>query len=170
MAKDAKDTQSARCLNCRAEVQVPKTFAEGDSIGCGVCGASLKVQRTGTAIRLVLSDVAPLRDQIRQTQARIGALQSDLARARASLGIGANGLGLGVLYVVVQVAVDEKPLSSGLLVTAAAIAVACGVALELANYFFLAKRREMSRLSAEIRELETEVKQAHSKIRESLRR
>jgi polyhydroxyalkanoate synthesis regulator phasin len=51
-----------------------------------------------------------------------------------------------------------------------AIALVSGAALELANYLFLAKRREMARLSADIETLQGEVRQMQAKIRESLRR
>jgi polyhydroxyalkanoate synthesis regulator phasin len=167
MVKDARDTQTARCLNCRGEVQVPNTFADGDTIECGTCGVSLKVQRAGGGLRLVIADVTPLRDEMRSTQQRIRALESDLSRARASFGIGANGLGLGLLYVIAQVGLEEKQISAELIRTAVAVAAASGIGLELANYLFLAKRREMSRLSGEIAQLQSEVNQIQSKIRES---
>ncbi len=107
---------------------------------------------------------------MKSTQQRIAGLESDLARARASIGIGANGFGLGVVYLVAQVMLEDQSLSRALFVNAAAIAVISGIALELANFFFLAKRREMSRLSAEIAEAQKEVNQIQQKIRDSLRR
>ncbi|MGE0455403.1 MAG: hypothetical protein AB7O37_15135 [Vicinamibacteria bacterium] len=165
----AKDTLPGRCLNCKSEVQVPNTFAEGEIIQCGSCRLSLKILRRG-ALRLVIADVGPLRDELRFAQQRVAGLESELARARASFGIGANGLGLGVLYIVAQVALEEQELTRGLIGTAVAIALASGVALELANYLFLAKRREMARLSADIETLQGDVRQMQAKIRESLRR
>jgi hypothetical protein len=166
----AKGAQAGRCLNCRAEVSVPDTFADGDSIQCGVCGTSLKIVRGGGPLRLLIADVGPLRDEMKAVQLRIGALESDLARARASFGIGANGLGLGVLYVVAQVGLEEKQISRGLLLTALAISLVSGIALELANLFFLAKRREMARLSAEIDQARADLRLIQRKIQESVRR
>lgn len=169
MSTLAQETQPARCLSCRSEIQVPDTFADGDKTQCGTCGTALRVQRRG-ALRLVIADVEPLRLEVRSAQQRMAALESELGRARASFGIGANGLGLGVLYVVAQVALEEKPLSRELLVTATLIAVLTGVLLELANFLFLAKRREMTRLSQEIGEIKREIQDRQRKIRESLRR
>lgn len=164
-----KDVQLGRCLNCRGEVAVPNSFADGDTLQCGVCGMSLKVQRVG-GLRLPIADVAPLREEARALQTRLAGLESDLARARASFGIGANGLGLGVLYVVVQVALEEQDLSQALLLKAAAIAALSGIGLELANFFFLAKRRELGRLGADVGQAQKDLRQVQTKIRESLRR
>ena len=165
-----KDVTPGRCLNCRSEVMVPNSFADGDTLQCGTCRMGLKIHRGGGGLKLVIADVGPLRDEMKSTQQRITGLESDLARARASIGIGANGFGLGVIYLVAQVMLEDQSLSRALFVNAAAIAVISGIALELANFFFLAKRREMSRLSAEIAEAQKEVNQIQQKIRESLRR
>src|SRR5262245_3073977 len=166
-----KDVTPSECLNCRSEVMVPNTFADGDTMQCGVCGTGLKVHKSaGGGVKLVISDVGPLRDEMKSTQQRVSALESDLARARASFGIGVNGLGIGLLFVVSQVMLEDKNISRELLVNAAAIAAVSGIALELANFFFLAKRREMSRISGEIAEATREVNSLQQKIRESLRR
>lgn len=165
-----KDVTPGRCLNCRSEVMVPSTFADGDMLQCGTCGMGLKIHRGGGGLKLVIADVGPLRDEMKSTQQRIAGLESDLARARASIGIGANGFGLGVIYLVAQVMLEDKNLSRALFVNAAAIAVISGITLELANFFFLAKRREMSRLSGEIGTAQKEVSQLQQKIRDSLRR
>ena len=148
---------------------MPETFADGDNLQCKTCGVGLRVQRRG-ALRLVIADVEPFRHDLRAAQQHIASLEKDLARARASFGIGANGLGLGVLYVVARVALEEQPLSRELILTAAAIAVVTGILLELANFLFLAKRREMARLSAEIAELGKETQDLQRKIRESVKR
>jgi len=169
MATQAGETQPARCPSCRTEIQVPESYADGDNLQCGSCGMALRVLRRGT-LRLAIADVEPLRQEIRFTRQRIASLETDLARARASFGIGANGLGLGVLYIVAKVALEEAPLSRDLFVTAAVIAVVTGLLLELANFLFLAKRREMSRISADITELQKEVRERERKIRESVRR
>ena len=166
----SKDVTPGRCLNCRSEVMVPETFADGDTLQCGTCGMGLKIHKAGGGLKLVIADVGPLRDEMRSTEQRIAGLESDLARARASFGIGANGFGLGVLYLIAQVMLEDKNLSRALFVNAAAIAIISGAALESANFFFLAKRREMSRLSGEIASAEKEVSQLQQKIRESLRR
>jgi hypothetical protein len=150
---------------------VPNNFADGDVMQCAVCRMSLKITHTTAGLlRLVIADVGPLRDEMKSIEQRVAGLELDLRRARASLGIGANGFGLGVLYVIAQVMAEDKDLSRGLLLNAAAIAVVSGIGLELANFFFLAKRREMSRLSGEIDEATSEIRQLQSKIRESLSR
>jgi len=166
-----KDVTPAKCLNCRSEVLVPNSYTEGDTLQCGVCGMGLKVQKTGGGlVKLVISDVGPLRDEMKSTQQRVLALESDLARARASFGIGINGFGIGVLYVIAQVMLEDKNVSRELLWNAAAIGIVSGVALELANFFFLAKRREMSRIAKEIAEATREINSIQQKIRESLRK
>jgi hypothetical protein len=166
-----KDVTPAKCLNCRSEVMVPNAFTEGDTLQCSVCGMGLKVQKTGGGlVKLVISDVGPLRDEMKSTQQRVSALESDLARARASFGIGINGFGIGVLYVIAQVMLEDKNVSRDLLFNAAAIAIVSGIGLELANFFFLAKRREMARLSKEIAEATREINSIQQKIRDSLRK
>ncbi len=166
-----KDVTPAKCLNCRSEVMVPNSYTEGDTLQCAVCGMGLKVQKTGGGvIKLVISDVGPLRDEMKSTQLRVVSLESDLARARASFGIGINGFGIGVLYVIAQVMLEDKNVSRELLWNAAAIGVVSGISLELANFFFLAKRREMSRISGEIAEATHEINSIQQKIRESLRK
>jgi hypothetical protein len=169
LAIEEKGVTSGRCLNCRAPVAVRDAFADGDTIRCGVCGMSLKVQRAG-GLRLPIADVAPLRDEIKSIQQRLRGLESDRARARASFGIGANGLGLGVLYVVYQVGLKEEQFSRALFWEAAAAVLLTGVALELANFLFLAKRQQLSRLSADIAQAHADVGQLQDKIRESLPR
>jgi hypothetical protein len=169
MSSQTTPTQVGRCLNCRSEIQVPETYADGDNLQCGSCGVGLRVMRRG-ALRLVIADVEPFRHELRTAQQRIAGLESDLAKARASFGIGANGLGLGVLYIVAKVALEELPLSRGLIIQAAAIALVTGILLELANFLFLAKRREMARLSAEISEMQKDADALQRKIRESVRR
>lgn len=167
----AKDVTPGKCLNCRSEVMVPNTFADGDTLQCGVCGMGLKIHRTGGGgLKLVISDVGPLRDEMKAIQQRIVGLESDLARARASFGIGVNGLGVGLVYLLSQVMLEDKNISRELIVNAVLIAIISGIGLELANFFFLAKRREMSRLSAEIAEGTKEINSIQQKIRESLRR
>ena len=167
----AKDVTPGKCLNCRSEVMVPNTFADGDTLQCGVCGMGLKIHRTaGGGLKLVISDVSPLRDEMKAIQQRISALESDLARARASFGIGVNGFGIGLVYLLSQVMLEDKDISRALVVNAVGIALVSGVCLELANFFFLAKRREMSRLSTEISDGQKEINSMQQKIRESLRK
>lgn len=167
----SKDVTPGKCLNCRSEVMVPNTFADGDTMQCGVCGMGLKIHRSPTGgLKLVISDVGPLRDEMKATQQRVVGLESDLQRARASFGIGANGFGVGIVYLLAQVMLEDKNLSRELFLTAAGIAIVSGVALELANFFFLAKRREMSRLSVEIAEAQKEINSIQQKIRDSLRK
>ena len=164
----AFDTRPGKCLNCRAEVQVPNTFADGEQVDCQVCGLALKILRPGGGLRLVIADLTPFRDEVRAKQQQISDLEAKRGRAKASFGIGANGFGLGVMYVVAKVGLEEQPLTADLVGFGVAIALVSGALLELANLLFLAKRREMTRLGEEITQAQAELKEAQRKIKESV--
>jgi hypothetical protein len=157
---------SGRCVNCRYEIAVPDTYAHGDHVKCGSCGTQHKVQR-GEGLRLVLADVAPLKDAVRANEQLIARLQEDLRAARSSFGIGANGIIVGVLYAGWLVAFKQQMLSVDLFETALLVAAGTAVALEAANFLFLSKRRRMSRLAAEIQEAQEEGRRLQQKIREA---
>jgi len=161
-------SQKARCTHCREEVSVPDSYAHGDHIKCGTCGTKHKVVR-GDRLRLVISDVAPLRDALAQNQQLVGRLEADLADARASFGIGANGIGIGVIFVVYEVGMKGAPLSTNLLLNALGIAVVSGLVLEAANWSFLAKRNAMTRLSKELEEARGEGARLRQQIRDATR-
>ena len=161
-------SQKARCTHCREEVSVPDSYAHGDHIKCGTCGTKHKVVR-GDRLRLVISDVAPLRDALAQNQQLVDRLEADLADARASFGIGANGIGIGVIFVVYQVGMKSAPLSMSLLLNALGIAVVSGLVLEAANWSFLAKRNAMTRLSKELEEARGEGARLRQQIRDATR-
>jgi hypothetical protein len=165
----ADNAQTARCPLCRGRVAVEERDADGDQIHCDNCHSALRVRRRQGSIRLVVADVGPLRDELRTLQQRQKNLESDLQRARASFGIGANGIGFGVAYVVWQVALENALLSTALLVKAVAIAVVTGVLLEVANYFFFAKRSAITRLTAEIAELREQIRGIQQTIRDATR-
>jgi hypothetical protein len=158
----------ARCVSCRADVLVPDQYAHGDHIACGTCGTKHKVAR-GEKVRLVLADPQPLRDALAQNQHAIERIRADLAQARASFGIGANGFGIGVIFALYQVGLKGEPLGLNLLFNAIGIAVVSGLLLEAANWAFLAKRQRISRLSAELTEAEAEARQLRMKIRDATR-
>jgi hypothetical protein len=158
----------ARCVHCRSDVLVPDSYAHGDHIKCGACGTQHKVSR-GEVLRLVIADVTPLHDALRANEQMVDRLEADLRVARGSFGVGVNGLGVGVVYALWQVARNEQPWSTGLLVKGIAIAIVSGVILEAINYFFLAKRQQISRLSAEIESAEEESQRLKQQIRESTR-
>ena len=80
-------TAKVPCVNCREAVEITERYAQGDHIRCGACGTDHKILR-GDRVRLVLADVTPLRDALAQNQQLVNRLESDLARARASLGVG----------------------------------------------------------------------------------
>lgn len=164
----AEEGQTARCVNCRADVLVPESYAHGDHIKCGTCNTQHKVSR-GEVLRLVLADVTPLKDELRANQQRIAALESELQIARGSFGIGANGLGVAVAFVAYQVGIKEQLLSAHMAWDAAGVALGSGLVLELANYLFLAKRQAMTRLAADIDQLRDEGRQVQQKIRDALR-
>ena len=167
MADGAAGTK-ARCVSCREEIAIPDQYAHGDHIACGTCGTKHRVVR-GDRVRLVLADVTPLRDALAQNQHMINRIQAELAHARASFGIGANGIGIGVAFAVYQVGLKGEPLSMSLLWNAIGIALVAGFLLEAANWAFLAKRQAITRLSEELDEAQREAQQLRQKIRDSTR-
>jgi len=141
----------ARCVHCREEISIADHYAHADHIKCGVCGTKHKVVR-GDRLRLVLADVGPLRDTLAQNERMVERLEAELARARASLGIGVNGIGIGLIYALYQVGLAGAPIDKALLWASLGIAVFSGVVLEAANWSFLAKRSSMMRLGHELDE------------------
>jgi hypothetical protein len=161
-------SQKGRCAHCREEVSVPDSYAHGDHVVCGSCKTKHKVVR-GERLRLVLADVGPLRDALAQNQQLVNRLEADLARARGSFGVGANGLGIGVIFAVYQVGMKGAPISADLLLNALGIAIVSGLLLEAANWSFLAKRSAITRLSAELEEARGEGTKLRQQIREASR-
>ena len=162
------DAETARCMDCREAIAVPPTYAHGDHIACGTCGTKHKVVR-GDKLRLVLADVAPLREALAQNQQTENRIRAELAHARASFGIGANGIGLGVIFAIYQVGWKGEPWSMNLLWNAIGIAIITGLLLEAANWAFLAKRQAMTRLSEELEENQQEARRLRQKIRDATR-
>jgi hypothetical protein len=158
----------ARCVHCREEISVADRYAHGDHIKCGVCNTKHKVVR-GDRLRLVIADVGPLRDALVQNDRMVERLEAELAHARASLGIGANGFGIGLIYALYQVGVNGAPIGKGLLWTSLGIALFAGVLLEAANWSFLAKRSAMTRLGQELDEARAEGQKLRQQIREASR-
>jgi predicted RNA-binding Zn-ribbon protein involved in translation (DUF1610 family) len=163
------DTQKARCAECRSEISVPATYAHGDHVKCPTCGTRHKVVRSGEAVRLVLADTTPIKEALRANEAQVTRLEAELRHARASFGVGVNGIGIGVAYAIWQVGFKDRPIELGLVWEVVGVAVLCGVLLELANFFFLAKRKQMSRLNREIEEVRTEGRALQQKLREASR-
>lgn len=161
-------SQKARCVHCREEVSVPDRYAHGDHIKCGTCGTKHKVVRADR-LRLVLADVGPLRDALAQNQQLVTRLEAELAHARASFGIGVNGIGLGLIYALYQVGMKGAPLSMGLLMNALGIAIVSGLLLEAANWSFLAKRSAITRVSRELEEARAEGQRIRQQMREATR-
>jgi hypothetical protein len=158
--------QKVRCVHCRTEVAVPDSYAHGDHIKCGTCGTKHKVSR-GEVLRLVLADVTPLREALRENERMVERLEDEIRGARRSLGIGINGLGIGVLYAIVQVGVNDAMITTRLAWKSLGIALLVGVGLELANHLFLAKRQRIHRLSEELRETRESGRQLQKVIREA---
>ena len=162
--------QNARCPQCRSSNDVPDSYSNGDTLACTNCHTQLRVLRSDKgALRLVVADPGPLREQLAFNKAQLDRLGADLQEARASFGIGANGFGIGVVYVVVQIAVDERMLDGSLLMEAAGIAIVVGIALEAANHLFLKKRKAIDRITADMAELRESQKGLQSLIREAER-
>lgn len=156
------------CSHCRSEIAVSDQYAHGDHIVCGTCRTKHKVVR-GDKLRLVLADVAPLRDALAQNEHLVGRLEAELAHARGSFGLGANGIGVGVAYAIYQLAFKEAALGTELLWEAIAVAVVSGLLLEAANYFFLAKHQAITRLAAELEEARSDGAELRQKIRDASR-
>jgi hypothetical protein len=165
---EASPSESARCVNCRSEVSVPPSYAHGDHIKCATCGTQHKVQR-GNVTRLVLADAGPIRESLRETQHRIATLEGALRSARHSVGLGVNGLGLGLIYILYQVGRNDVSWSQDLLWTAGGIALGSGLVLEVCNYLFLAKRKAITQLSGEIAQLRSDARTLQQKIRDATR-
>ncbi len=162
------DVPKARCVHCRSDVLIPDSYAHGDHIKCGACGTKHKVSR-GEVLRLVLADVTPLQEALASNEQLVERLETELREARASFGVGANGFGFGVVYALWQVARNEQPWSGALLGRAIGIALVSGALLEGANYFFLAKRQMITRLSADIEAARGESLRLKQQIRETSR-
>ena len=160
--------QKAPCVHCREAISVPDQYAHGDHVVCGSCRTKHKVVR-GDRLRLVLADVGPLRDALNQNQQLVTRLEAELGRARASFGIGANGIGIGVLFALYQVGMKGAPLSTDLLLNAAGIAVLSGLLLEAASWSFLAKRSAITRISRELDEARAEGARIRQQLREASR-
>jgi hypothetical protein len=162
------DTAVARCPNCRAEINVPARFAQGDHIKCGSCGTGLKVSR-GEVLRLLYADITPLKDGLRENQERIERLEDELRGARGSVGMGVHGLYVGVAYVIYQVGMNEHDLGVALFAGGLGIALAVAVSLEVLNYFFLTKRQRITRLSAELDEERRRGRELRQRLRDATR-
>lgn len=162
-------SRNARCANCRSEVSVSDSSVDGAHINCGSCSVRLRVVRAD-GLRLVMADPMALQETLRQLRLDIARASRELQAARASWGIGVNGFGIGVLYVVAKVALEQRHLNQGLLLEAVAVSVVVGVLLELANYLFLAKRQAISSLTEQLRLATLEQRELERKIRESSRR
>lgn len=164
----AEGVLKLRCAHCRSEILVPESYHHGDHIKCGSCGMRHKVSR-GDVVRLVIADVGPLRDALHANQNLIERLETELRGARGSFGIGANGFGIALIYALWQIMKKDRPIDSALAWEAVGVVLLTGIALEAANFFFLAKRKRLSRLSSEIQEARAEGRSLQQKIREASR-
>jgi hypothetical protein len=164
----AEGVQKARCAHCRSDISVPESYHHGDHIKCGSCGMRHKVSR-GEVLRLVIADVGPLRDALLHNQTLTERLETELRHARGSFGVGVNGLGIGVIYAILQIVRADRTIDSSLATEAAMVAVLSGVLLEAANFFFLAKRQRLRRLGEEIHEARVEGRALQQKIRDASR-
>jgi len=158
----------ARCVECREDIAVTDAYAHGDHIACGTCGTKHKVVR-GDKVRLVLADVGPLREALAQNQQTVNRIKAEMAQARASFGIGANGVGVGVIFAIYQVGWKGEEWSMNLLWNAIGIAIVAGLLLEAANWAFLAKRQALTRLAGELEETQQEARRLRQKVRDATR-
>ncbi|HET8644301.1 MAG TPA: hypothetical protein VFO85_02355 [Vicinamibacteria bacterium] len=161
-------SQTARCVHCRSDVRVPDSYAHGDHIKCGDCGTKHKVVR-GEVLKLVIADATPFREMLDENRRLVERLEDELVGARRSFGLGVNGLGMGVIYFLAQVGLGEETWSVALAWEAVGVAVATGVFLEAANWFFLAKRHRITRINAELDEAREAGRHLEKIIREASR-
>jgi hypothetical protein len=166
---DQKEGGKTRCVECRTEIPVPDDYAHGDHVKCGVCGTRHKVHR-GETLRLVLADTAPLKEALHTAELRIERLEDEMRGAWRSIGLGANGVLLGVLYSVWQIGLRGRALTVGFVIEVVAIAVISGAVLELINYLFLAKRNRIQYLSEEIDQARQDAAHLRQKLRDAMRR
>jgi len=165
---DETGAPNVPCVSCREDISVPDRYAHGDHIVCGACRTKHKVVR-GDRLRLVLADVGPVRDALSQNEQLVSRLESDLARARSSYGIGFNGIFFGLAFAAYQLVVKNVPISTSLVLNAAGIAIVSAVLLEAANWSFLAKRSAITRISEEIEEARAEGARIRHQLREATR-
>jgi hypothetical protein len=161
-------SQTARCIHCRSEVNVPEAYAHGDHIKCGSCGTKHKVSR-GEVLRLVLADTAPVREALQANEALQERIQDELHGAQRSFGIGVNGVGVGVAWFLYQIALNEATISSELAWKAVAVGLFSGGVLEIANFLFLAKRQRIRKLSSDLDEAREEGRRLQKMLREANR-
>jgi hypothetical protein len=161
-------SQSARCIHCRSEVNVPDAYAHGDHIKCGACGTKHKVSR-GEMLRLVLADIGPVREALQANQLQIERIEDEIHGARRSFGIGANGVGVGVAYFLYQIAFHERQIGMELAWAAIGVGLLAGITLELMNFLFLAKRQRIRRLSTDLDEAREEGRRLQKLLREANR-
>jgi hypothetical protein len=154
--------QTSRCPRCKSDVPVPEAFASGDTLPCDICQSQLRVLRNDKgAMRLVIADAGPVREQLTFNKTHVD--------ARHSIGIGANGFAISVLYLVSRLALEEREMEMGLLVEAIVLGVVVGIGLEAANYLFLAKRKAITRITGEIDQMKEEQKLLQGLVREAER-
>ena len=160
----------ARCVHCRAEILVPDQYHHGDHIKCGACGMRHKVSRgEREGVRVVIADVTPLRDALRANGILVGRLEDELRGARHSIGLGANGIGIGVAWMIYQVALVDHPVNLDLLWNGILVALGSGIVLELLNYVALAKRQAIRRITRDLEDARAEGKALQQKVREASR-
>ncbi len=157
-----------RCLTCRSEVNVPASYEHGDQVKCGSCGTLHKVVR-GERVRLVLADMGALRESVRAAETRTAELEAQLHRARGSIGIGVNGLAVGLAYLLWQIGMADQSWTTPLLWRAAGLSLVSALVLELANYLFLAKRQQITRLSEELEGARADLRQLRMRLRDASR-
>ena len=159
----------ARCVNCRTEIDDP----------AGLCPRRphqvrhLRHQAQGAARRRPAAGAgrrqAPEGRPARQPDPWWSASRTSCRGARRSFGIGANGLGIGGdLPASYRSRLNEPAWSLGpASPRGSASLVGTGLLLELANFLFLAKRQQMTRLSEEIQTARADGREIQRKIREA---
>jgi DNA-directed RNA polymerase subunit RPC12/RpoP len=160
------EAPKARCVHCRSEVTVPASYAHRDHIKCPDCGTRHRISR-GEVLRLVLADVAPLKEALESNRQLVDRLQNDLQATTMSFGLAANGLVVGVLYFFWRAFLEGAPVTLALIVQALGLSLLSAVIIEIVNYLFLGKRRRLNQLTAEIEEARADANELQQKIREA---
>jgi hypothetical protein len=116
-----------------------------------------------------LADTAPIREALQANDALVGRLEGELQGVRRTFSMGVKGLGAGVAYFLYQIGFGDRALSAELTWEAVAVGIVCAIALEVANFLFLSKRRRIRQLSAEIDEAREERRRLEKLLREASR-
>ena len=138
---------------------VPDSYAHGDPSNAEL---GIKHNGPGETLRLVSG-----RGPCARLSPKRPLIEVEANPARVAASARCHGIGIGVLYAIVQIGVNGTPISRELGWQSLGIAVLVGLGLELANHLFLAKRQRIQRLSADLQEAREAGRHLQKVIREA---